>query len=659
MSILSRKNKAAATPDVETLEKRVDAMMDPSQRDQAPELPKTEGAIDIFGDPSAKSKVPSTWLDEMTKTATAKAEPVPSAEIDDIATDRAVESIEKAAPKGDPIDASGKRDFTVPKRPVEKAGKLDFLKKKKVWIPLVVLILVFFGLPLTRYMLLGLFIKEPYTVAVTDSKTAVAVSGVQVTIGGVSGETDNAGKVTLSAPVGSRALTASKANFTSKSSTVFVGFTGSRKTSLALVATGRQVPVKVVNAITGKPVANAKITVGEASSQTSSQGTATIVLKGVTGSKTASITTDGYNDQSVTIDVGTDLQTFKISPVGKVYFLSNKSGHIDVMKSDLDGSNRETVLAGTGNEDTDSTSLLASRDWQYLVLKAKRDNGQAGLYLIDTSSDKATQFESGSNSISLIGWYGHTVLYDVVKTSTAAWQPGREAIKSYNAETAQLNQLDQNQAEGTSSSYGTEAFSDPHIVDNAIVYTVQWSASGGYDITAKNASVRGMQPNGSAKKDYQTFLQSSITTIQSVVDAPGDIYYAVTASADNKPTYYEYQNAGVTANTNLDATAFSKGYPTYLFSPSGTQTAWEEAAGASHLFVGDNSGKRQKQVGNMSGYTPYAWYGETYLIATRGTGALYIFSPTDKDSASNPLRLTDYFKPSQSYAGYGYGYGAF
>src|SRR6202007_1916154 len=125
---------------------------------------------------------------------------------------------------------------------------------------------------------------------------------------------------------------------------------------------------------------------------------------------------------------------------------------------------------------------------------------------------------------------------------------------------------------GTSSSHGAESFSDWHIVDNAIVCTVQWTATGGYDITAKNPSVRGMQPNGSAKKDYQTFPQSGVASIASVVDAPGSIYYAVTSSVDNKPTYYEYQSAAVTTKTDLDAAAFSKGYPTYLFSPSGSQT---------------------------------------------------------------------------------------
>ncbi|MDB5168848.1 MAG: hypothetical protein JWO41_204 [Candidatus Saccharibacteria bacterium] len=646
------KNIAKSSTETEALEKRVDAMMDPSQADPGPApQAKAKETIDIFEDPAAKSKLPNSWLNEVSKAAPTPTEvnTSQSTEIDDIATDRAVEAITQEEPK----------DFSAPKRPIEKHSRLRFLKNKRVWIPALVLLLAIAALPLTRYLLLGLVIKEPYTISVKDSKTGVVVSGAKVTLGNSVGETDGSGKVVLRAGVGSRTVTVTKANFTAATAKVFVGFTGTKQSTVQFVATGRSVPVKIVNSITGKPVANARIEVDKASAKTDSQGTATLVLSIGSGTKKATITTDGYNDLAVTIDVGIQQQKFKITPVGKLYFLSNKSGKIDVVKSDLDGSNRQTVLAGTGNEETATTSLIASRDWQYLVLKAKRDNNQAGLYLIDTATDKATQFESASNTISLVGWYGHTVIYDVLKGSSSAWQNGREAIKSYNAETSQLNQLDQNAAEGSSTSYGYEAFSDLHIVDNAIVYSVQWLASGGFDLSTKSASIRGMQPNGTAKKDYQTFPQSNITGIKSVVDAPGDIYYAVTATADGRATYYEYQNAAVTVNTNLDDAGFNKGYPTYLFSPSGTQTAWEETAGANHFFIGDNTGKRQKQIGNLSGLQPYAWFGENYIVATRGTGGLYIFSPTDKDSVSNPLRITDYFKTGQNYAGNSYSYGGF
>jgi len=66
---------------------------------------------------------------------------------------------------------------------------------------------------------------------------------------------------------------------------------------------------------------------------------------------------------------------FKLAPVGKVFFLSNAGGKIDVVSTNLDGTDRKVVLAGTGKEDRNNTVLLASSDWKYLALLSLRDGG--------------------------------------------------------------------------------------------------------------------------------------------------------------------------------------------------------------------------------------------------------------------------------------------
>jgi len=120
---------------------------------------------------------------------------------------------------------------------------------------------------------------------------------------------------------------------------------------------------------------------------------------------------------------------FTITPTGKVYFLSNLKGTLDVVKSDLDGTNRQTVVSGTGKEEPRFTSLLASRDWRYLVLKSKRDTPEASLYLLDTQTDKLTRFDTGAGDYQLVGWYGHNFIFNVTHSSVSYWQNGRQTLK--------------------------------------------------------------------------------------------------------------------------------------------------------------------------------------------------------------------------------------
>ena len=216
--------------------------------------------------------------------------------------------------------------------------------------------------------------------------------------------------------------------------------------------------------------------------------------------------------------------------------------------------------------------------------------------------------------------------------------------------------LDQTAAEGTSDSYGYQSFADFHLVDNALVYTVLWTASGGYDISSKNVTVRSIQTNGQNKTDLQTFPESGFTSLKSVQHAPGAIYYELTTTG-NPPTFYEYTGGNFATNTNLDQPTFDKTYPTFLFSPSGTQTFWEDQSQSDHLFTGDNTAQHQKQIGSLNGYTPFGWYGENYVLVTRSGQALYIFSPSDPGSVRKPLRVSDIYHPTTVYTGYEFGYG--
>jgi len=273
---------------------------------------------------------------------------------------------------------SGQQTPEIPAAAADKRWKpADFLKqlggrywaKKLFTIPATILVIlgVLAAVPFTRYTLLGFALKEDVTVTVVDSKTNTPVSKATVVLDGHSTITGVAGRATLHARVGYRMLHVDKKYYQSYGQSRLVSFNkADNAITVKIVALGRLVPVTVLNKLTGKPVAGATVKALNADAVTAADGTATVALPADAALPQVSVSLAGYNTYVGTVTV-TDQKvaanTFSVTPTGKLYFLSNLSGKIDVVKTDLDGSNRQTILAGTGNESLYNTTLLASRDW--------------------------------------------------------------------------------------------------------------------------------------------------------------------------------------------------------------------------------------------------------------------------------------------------------
>ncbi len=677
-----------ATPEDEALQQRVEMIMGEKNADGV--TPALTGhksdnppAIDIFNDPKTAPAVSPTLLKqigaepadkvssavepEASTVETATEADVDPANLDDADTDKAVDDI--VVNESDTVLAAedAASDTTIPKVASKRHRLPKFLRNKWLWIGLGVVLVTIFAVPVTRYKLLGLFIKESVSITVSDSKTHRSISGAVVSLRGLSVKSDAGGKATLKVPVGSATLSITKQYYKGYTASYAVGLKSGQIRSVQLVATGRQVPITVLDRVSGKPIAGAQISVLDTTAKTDKKGQAIIVLPTTTATDAAIISLSGYNSQKVTVQVTDQVvagNSFSLTPAGKIYFLSNLSGKIDVVKADLDGTNRETVLAGTGKEDPNTTSLLASRDWQYLVLKAQRDTAQPSLYLINTSTDKVTNFDTGNADFTLVGWYGHAFIYDVVRNTTSAWQNGHEAVKSYNADNNQLSLLDQNQAEGTATSYAYQGFYNFYILNGLISYNTQWYTynAGGtsYDLTNKTDTIRGIQPSGQGKKDYQAFAAPGIGYIQAALFEPQGIYYAAYNYSTNQTTYYKFESQVVTTTTSLNQATFNQTYPTYLVSPSGSQTFWSQPRdGKNSLLIGDDNAASQKTIASLSDYAAYGWYSDSYLLVSKHSSELYILPVTTTTTgvAQPALKITDYYKPAQTYAGYGYGYG--
>lgn len=539
-----------------------------------------------------------------------------------------------------------------------------YLEKKKITVPLTVVavFVLLMTIPFTRYAILGLFVKKNVQVTVVDSKSNQPVSQADVTIAGKTSKTDNHGNATVAGvKVGPQQVKVTKKYYNDLVAKVTVKVKGETKTSVSIEANGRQVPITVTNSVSRDPVDGAQVKSGDSEAQTDEKGQATIVLSPSAETAKATITRDGFNTTEVTVtitDQQNDKNSFAITPAGHVYFLSKKSGKIDVVKTNLDGSSRQTVLAGTGNEDEFNTSLLASRDWKYLALHAKRDSNKAKLYLIDTSNDQLSTIDEGNAEFTPVGWYDHRFMFTVSRNDVQYWQPKKFSIKSFSAEAKQLSTLDDTRGEGNSDiDYAAEQFGQVYILENELVYSKTWTSdyySGGRIVGKKN-SIDTVRPDGSDKKVVREFdaKPSGGATIDSKLYEPQAVYFLVTNATQN--SFYEYEAGTLKEDPKMTIDSFNKFYPTYLISPSGTKTFWYEPRdGKNTLFVGDKNAENQKEIASLSEYQPYGWFGDEYILVSKAGSELYISTPS---KVSDPLKVSDYHKPNNSFTGYGYGYG--
>lgn len=535
--------------------------------------------------------------------------------------------------------------------------------KKKLTIPATIaaVLILLFVVPATRYGILGVVIKKDVQVTIIDSQTNVPVSGVDVSLRGKAAKTDGEGKATIrGVKVGKGDLKASKKYY---KDTVINFLTGlkPKPVEVKLEATGRQVPVHIVNKISGENVAGASIRVADTEAQTDQNGETTLVLPASKTKMEAKITKDGYNEQTVQVTVNNPAikdNTFGMTPFGKIYFLSKKTGKIDVVKTDLDGANRQTVLAGTGNEEEGNTVLLASQDWKYLALQSRREDSKARLYLIDTSNDKLTEIDSGEASFTPIGWSGHSFVYTVLRFNVQAWQPKAAALKTYNAEALQLLTIDETNAEGNGlNDYANEVLSNVYILKDSLIYTKHWNASyySVYRLAGKRMGIYSVKASGGGKQTVKDFDAGNSGYFDAKLASPNEIYFGVYNGTD---VFYEYAKGALTETKSFNRDSFNKFYPTYLVSPGGNATFWYEPRdGKNTLFTGNVEGENAKELASLSEYVPYGWYSDKYLLVSKNGSELYIQPAGGLGAKGQLLKISDYHKPNYSFYGYGYGYG--
>lgn len=522
------------------------------------------------------------------------------------------------------------------------------LFRRKVIIPLAILlpVAIALALPLSRYKVLGLFISRDFSVTVLDSTTENPISGAEVSLAGRSIETDSKGKALVKdVKVGQYDLKITKKYFEGYTKNVLVGLDdGNNSQDAALIATGRQVPVVVKDKISGEPVEGAVLSALSTNTETDKNGEAVLVVPAGQEKLDVTIKKNDYNEKSgklVVTEKATPENTFSITPAGRLYFLSKKSGKLDIVSTNLDGSGRKTVLAGTGEETDYDTYLEASGDWKYLALKARRDSEKAKLYLIEAGTGKLTVMDEGDADFAPIGWHGHEFVYEVSRQKKE-WEPKQEAIKSYDADKLDITTMQESAAGGDSQwNYARQYFNNFILTNEGLVYTSSWWGDGWGVWKAGQGRKTGIylaEVGTQEKSTIKAFDRTKATSIDAIERKPNEIDIQVYINSSDK--FFKYKN-GQVAPTEMNTNEFYFGANrTYYVSPSGNKTFWHENRdGKNTLLIGDKNAENAKDILSLSEYQSFGWYTDDYLLVTKSGSELHIMV---NEKSAKPVKISDF-----------------
>jgi hypothetical protein len=592
----------------------------------------------------------------------------PDATLDEVTVSNDAE-IDKAIDDIQHTDSDTELDaaFAVQNTSEKRSLKQKYLDHKKWTIPLTILVLILiivFSLPSSRYKIIGLFVSHTYTVTFQDSATSSAVSSATVHLDGATTTTDSSGKAMFThIKPGSHQLSVTKQYYKTYSASVFVGISSPKPVSNRLVATGRQVLIHITNAITGKPLNDVDINSLGTSGRTNSSGDAHIVLPADKASASAKLNAGagGFNEKTVTIQIlnaKANSNNFQLVPAGHIYFLSNRSGKVDVVSTNYDGSNRQTLLAGTGFEDANNSQIYISPDQKYIALFTKRNNANngAGLYILNTDTSKLSKVEESANvNITQIGWSGTYFVYSLYNYSTPQYQTGVSALKSYNAALDSMATLDQSQGEGDLTGNSYQVFSVATLIDGNVVYGTSWETNQPGRLDTKSDTINSIQLNGTNKKTLRSLTiptGASYIALAQVLVAP-EVSYFEMPSSNNDPSsgaiFFKYTKGGLTQTNNFTYANFTdqnvaNGFIT--LSPSGSASLFQDSVDG-HLVVstGDSSGSnKQKIIELPSDGDVKGWLDNDYILIAQSNNQLYVI-PASTSSSTKPMFVSDFLVP--------------
>jgi len=643
MRLGKNKDDEGVTPE-EQLEQKVDAMMDVHADDAVPEkvikpieikTPEeqpvgTPPPLNIFEDPKTAPEVPKELKKGLAPIKTKKTD-IPPAKVEEEtalpeATDTDTGEATTADPLSDPqTDAAvdeitrAESDKALAAEDAEVAKAFDSKKpslKQRVkdffaawwankWarygtiVGIVALLIGTAVWPTSRYFVLNTVgVRSSASIKVTDQSTGLPLKNVSVQLGTLSTKTNGDGVAAFKQiKLGSQTLNVERVAFAPVNKKVTIGWGSNPLPSITLKAVGAQYIFQLKDYLSSKPVDSAEVTSEDASAFADKNGKVVLTLDNpASDTIEATIKAQDYRTEKLSFSASTktvfDLQMVPGQPV---VYVSKQSGKYDVYKVDIDGKNKQMLLAGTGSERRDGISLAVSPDGSKAALVSSRGTKRDAnrylldtLTLIDTKSGQSKAVDDAAR-IQLIDWVGDQLVYTATYAAPSAAYAQRQRLVTYDTEKNAQNLL-------ATSNY----FNGVASIGGSVYYVV---APGDPKTQAGFYKVR---IDGGNKQTQIILANKQIGTL--VRTAETDF------ALEGPDGWYQYTAGDTTAkkgNPPNDPYANHQ----YVMAPGGSKSAWVDNRDGKGVLLLHSQKADDKTVVSASGLTiPIRWMSKNTLV---------------------------------------------
>jgi hypothetical protein len=477
------------------------------------------------------------------------------------------------------------------------------------------------AIPNVRYYVLNTAgVRSSASVVVLDTTTRTPLKNVTVSLNDQTVTTDINGKASLhDLRLGPTTLHIKRVAFAPYDVGVTIGWGSNPLGSFKMQATGVQYTLQLTDYLSGKPLGAVEAVSDEANALSDRNGRLVLTVAD-TEQTTLQVTLakDGYRSETLTLNAEqTTAPSVALVPGQKHVFLERQNNRYDVYAIDVDGKNKQLVLAGTGNESS-NISIAANESGTLAAVVSTRDGLRdsdgfvvSALTLVDLASGKATMLDHGAQ-VQLLGWDGDRLIYRTGVAGASAANSQRYRLMVYNTESAGRLQL-----------ASANQFTASQLIGGYVYY-----AASSNDPKASMGLFR-IRTDGAGK---ERLLQGEVWTVYRntyatlLVQTPGD--------------WYAYDiNAKSAAKTTAPSVFDERLYTTM---PGGKKAAWVDSGSAiTTLRMHDvASGKDKRLMAHDGISAPLHWLGTTalvYRVATQTETADYAISPT----GGQPHKISD------------------
>lgn len=475
-------------------------------------------------------------------------------------------------------------------------------KSRTLLLAVIAVLLLGFSLyPSTRYAALNAVgVKAGLSIKVVDNNSGLPIKNVEVVAGGQKGATDDKGNVVLSnVKLGKTQLVLTKRSFASKQKTIIVGWGSNPYTdAFQMEPTGSSYVFKVIDWLSGKPIAKAEVSDGDSTAVTDDSGKATLIVQPTDNDLSIAIKANDYRTDNTTIAIiDKDEKTIKLVAGRPEVFVSKRSGKFDVYKRDADGKNETVLISGSGSEQ-DPLGLLVHPDANVAAFVSSRDgkrdkNGYllSNLYMIDIPGKTVSKVPGTETAqIQLIEWIGDKLIFVKASSGESAATAGRQQVLSYDYKQEKSFDI-------ASANY----FNDVEVFRGMVYYAPSSTGS----IIGDAAKLYKINADGSAKtslldKEAWETYRTNYDKLQ-------------VSAADNK--WYE-QSIGENKMLALSGAPASPTHRIYIDAPSSSNTVWvDNRDGKGVLILQDIKTGAERALVSKGGLGyPVRWLSNHHII---------------------------------------------